>query len=428
MLLFGVSLANNATISPPIFGTNVGGWFILEKFINPSIFDMANDTSVMCEWSWIESVNRTDPSKLQVLRDHWSTWVTELDVAKMSVIGFTHVRIPIGYWAMMSEDELREYNEPFLTGQWNVLVNALSWFKKYNIKVLIDLHGAPGSQNGWDNSGHFIAGNGAVGWGQGDTINRTLLYIERLAQNIAALESNPLVSGIVVGLELINEAFPPRLIGGVDIVKQYYLAAYPVVRKYLPEDTHWIAIEEAFSDVWHDFMPSPEYNNVYLDLHLYQCMDPGLWGVPYSTHIDISCTNHAAFVESQTLPVFVGEWSVAYKLDSGNAAWEPFPNGTDQQHFMLQFALTQMKIYGSYFFWNFKTETAPMWDYFLGVENGWLPSPLPADVSGDCYQMNGTVVPSGLTSMALSKMEKTEMKRNLEENGEVAPSQALPLI
>jgi hypothetical protein len=157
-------------------------------------------------------------------------------------------------------------------------------------------------------------------------------------------------------------------------------------------------------------------------------MDPGLWGVPYSTHIDISCTSHAAFVESQTLPVFVGEWSVAYKLDSGNAAWEPFPNGTDQQQFMLQFALTQMKVYGSYFFWNFKTETAPMWDYFLGVENGWLPSPLPADVSGDCYQMNGTVVPSGLTSMALSKMEKTEMKRNLEENGEVAPSQALPLI
>jgi glucan 1,3-beta-glucosidase len=346
LFLVGLSLSS-ATPPPlptPIYGTNIGGWFILEMFINPSIFAMANDTSVMCEWSWIVSVNNSDPSKLQVLRDHWETWVTELDVAKMSVIGFTHVRIPIGYWAMMSEAELQSYNEPYLTGQWDVLVKAFAWFKKYDIKVLIDLHGAPGSQNGWDNSGLYVGGNGPVGWGQGDTINRTLVYIERLAQKIAALESDATVSDTVVGLELINEAFPPRLVGGVGIVQQYYLAAYPLVRNYLPEDKYWIAIEEAFSDVWEGFMPSPAYNNVFLDLHIYQCFDAGLWGIPYSAHIQISCTT--AFVQEQTLPTFVGEWSVAYKEDSDDAATEPFPSDPSQQQFMLQFALTQMKVYG----------------------------------------------------------------------------------
>lgn len=374
----------------------------------------ANDPSVMCEWSWTQSINNSDPSKLQILRDHWNTWVTELDVAKMSVIGFTHVRIPIGYWAMMTETELRQYNEPFLTGQWDVLVRALAWFKKYNIKVLIDLHGAPGSQNGWDNSGHFIAGAGPVGWGQGDTINRTLTYIERLAANIAALESDPSVSGIVVGLELINEAFPPRLTGGVDIVKQYYTLAYPLVRNHLPADKYWIAVEQAFTNDWSGFMPSPLYQNVYLDVHIYQCMDAGLRAASYQTHLDITCGVHKQFVEAQTLPVFVGEWSVGYKVDSDHAATEPFPTA-DEQQFMLQFALTQMQVYVNHFWWNFKTESAPMWDYFLGVENGWLPSPLPADVSGVCGQLTNSYAPYNLTAMALSKMESLRNAKALQE-------------
>jgi glucan 1,3-beta-glucosidase len=398
-----IAIASPPAIYPPIYGTNIGGWFILERFLNPSIFAAANDSSVMCEWSWIESVQKSDPSKIQILRNHWNTWITELDVAKMSVIGFTHVRIPIGYWAMMTEAELQRYNEPFLTGQWDVLVKALVWFKKYNIKVLVDLHGAPGSQNGWDNSGHYIAGNGPVGWGQGDTINRTLTYIERLAMNIAALESDPSVSGIVVGLELINEAFPPRLIGGVDIVKQYYLLAYPVVRTYLPADKYWIAIEHAFSYVWEDFMPPPTFQNVFLDLHIYQCMDAGLRAASYRAHLDITCTVHKQAVDSQTLPVFVGEWSVGYKVDSDHAATEAFPTAEEQQ-FMLQFALTQMQVYGNHFWWNFKTESAPMWDYFLGVENGWLPSPLPADMSGVCGQLASTYAPYNLTSVARAKI------------------------
>ena len=56
-----------------------------------------------------------------------------------------------GYWAYLSQEELLERNEPFLTGQLPFLERAIGWAKKYNLKAIIDLHGAPGGQNGFDN-------------------------------------------------------------------------------------------------------------------------------------------------------------------------------------------------------------------------------------------------------------------------------------
>lgn len=52
------------------------------------------------------------------------------------------------------------------------------------MRAILDLHAVPGSQNGFDNSGRA----GAIGWGQGDTMNRTFDILERLAQRIIALE------------------------------------------------------------------------------------------------------------------------------------------------------------------------------------------------------------------------------------------------
>lgn len=39
--------------------------------------------------------------------------------------------------------------EPYIQGQAEYLEKAVEWARKYDIKVMIDLHGAPGSQNGF---------------------------------------------------------------------------------------------------------------------------------------------------------------------------------------------------------------------------------------------------------------------------------------
>lgn len=54
-----------------------------------------------------------------------------------------HVRIPIGYWAFQVGP-----GEPFIQGQLPFLQKAITWAGNHGLKVIVDLHGAPGSQNG----------------------------------------------------------------------------------------------------------------------------------------------------------------------------------------------------------------------------------------------------------------------------------------
>lgn len=75
--------------------------------------------------------------------------------------------------------------QPYTTGGWEIgLVPTLARMKRQGISAILDLHGAPGSQNGFDNSGQA----GYIGWGLGDTVNRTLMLVERMTQRIVALE------------------------------------------------------------------------------------------------------------------------------------------------------------------------------------------------------------------------------------------------
>jgi glucan 1,3-beta-glucosidase len=84
----------------------------------------------------------------------------------------------------------------------------VGWAKLYNISIFFDLHAAPGSQNGWDNSGRL----GPAVWGANDTLPRTYDVLGRLSQHILQLENDNTTSGVVVGLELLNEPFAPNMV------------------------------------------------------------------------------------------------------------------------------------------------------------------------------------------------------------------------
>jgi len=389
IILIGCVMGIPPPIEPTIQGINLGGWLILERFITPSIFANANDSRINSESAYVQYL-RNDSSKMDVLRNHWNNWVQEEDIRKLAEIGFTHIRLPIGYWAMLSQDELDTRGEYFLTGQWPYVVRCLEWIKKHGMQAIIDLHGAPGSQNGWDNSGVFIPYSEMVGWGQGDTVNRTIDIMKTLSIWIADLENNETTNGSVAGIELINEAFPWRINGGLATIQDYYIRTYNVVRTYLPAEKYLVMIEEAFSPFsWQNFMPSPDFKNVVLDLHIYQCFDNDIY-FSYAQHLNFTCQTTVTQVIQQTLPTVVGEWSVAFKVGSDVADQEPYPN-TEEKEFMMKYALAQMETYQSHFFWNFKTESAPMWDYFLGMNGTYLPDRLPSpNVSQACNGYDGS--------------------------------------
>lgn len=76
----------------------------------------------------------------ECLTSHWETF-TEDDFKKYALWGINLLRIPVGYWAFDPDPE------PYPTGQTKYLDLAVQWARKYNLKVLIDLHGAPGNLN-----------------------------------------------------------------------------------------------------------------------------------------------------------------------------------------------------------------------------------------------------------------------------------------
>jgi len=119
-------------------GVNIGSWLLLEKWITPAVFDglpdWVNDEYQLCQYLGYQAAE-------QRLRAHWDTWVTEADFISFKNAGLNHVRLPIGYWAL----DIRP-GEPWVWGSWEYVLKAADWCRKHGLQLMIDLHGAPGSQ------------------------------------------------------------------------------------------------------------------------------------------------------------------------------------------------------------------------------------------------------------------------------------------
>lgn len=114
----------------------------------------------------------------------------------MKTAGLNAIRIPLGYWAVDLRDE-----EPYIGGQYSYLIQAVQWAQEVGLQVMIDLHGAPGSQNGQDNSG--LIGPVLFATNTSNT-DRSLDVLRNLTEEF----SQSIYGGAVTSIELLNE---PRL-------------------------------------------------------------------------------------------------------------------------------------------------------------------------------------------------------------------------
>ena len=115
--------------------------------------------------------------------------------------------------------------EPYIQGQLPYLDKAISWASKYGLKVIIDLHGAPGSQNGFDNSGHKVT---HPGWHtEKDAVARTNAIVKTIALTYA---NN---TNVVPAIAPLNEpaGFYDEM---MPTVKQFWLDSYKNVRNLSP--------------------------------------------------------------------------------------------------------------------------------------------------------------------------------------------------
>jgi glucan 1,3-beta-glucosidase len=127
--------------SEKVRGVNLGGWLVLEPWITPSLFEQGGAEAID-EWCL---TNDLGGSAQDTLSQHWNSFITADDFHQISAAGMNHVRIPIGYWAVVPQP-----GEPYVQGQLDVLDQAIGWARDAGLKVIVDLHGGKFSASMFD--------------------------------------------------------------------------------------------------------------------------------------------------------------------------------------------------------------------------------------------------------------------------------------
>jgi glucan 1,3-beta-glucosidase len=291
-----VTSSSTSTLPSPIRGVNIGGWLVLEKWMNPEIF---SDTTAVDQWSFDST-----PNAASKLHHHWSTYFTQHDVQKIASYGINTLRIPIGYWA---------YNNtgtPYVQGADDYLEKAIGWAREAGLKVLVDCHGSPGSQNGFDNSGH----EGDVAWQADDNLQLSIDVLTTIAQKYGAQE----YADVVFAIEMVNEPISWDQ-NNFDTTKTWAQQAYTAVRAAATNEDLMVFMHDGFMGPsnWEDVSSaingdsSIDDAKFALDVHLYQNQEASDSELTQAQHIAKACNWTASefLPSSSNLPVFVGEFS-----------------------------------------------------------------------------------------------------------------------
>merc|ERR1712195_463349 len=311
----------------PIRGVNLGGWLVMEPWITPMLFEMANEgvpraadgsMQIVDEWTWHNTSLVGTHNRTELLLEHWTSWVMKEHMVAIKDAGITHVRIPVGYWYwnITNSDSFASSRASF-----PLALNALKtvvndWCVPLNLSVLLDLHTAPGSQNGFDNSGqrgdiHLLSQPD----GRSDTEN--MLRWARTVTLLSQWAVEQLDSGALWGIEVLNEPFGAwgkmaDAIKGTINPQGYKLVRESSQQLNVIFQTGFIPVDQQ------DVYAEPAYTKVWFDDHRYQCFggdnlrtwsdtsqQPG-----WDHHLQQSCVHNYDNV-SGNVHSFVGEWSLA---------------------------------------------------------------------------------------------------------------------
>ena len=353
-------------------GVNLGGWLVLEKWITPSLFaglKATDETSYCVELGEAEATRR--------LHRHWDAFISRDDFAWLARVGINAVRLPVGHWLFGKDyPSHRSYEGvryPFVVGGLDIVDRVFQWAGEFGLRVVLDLHAAPGCQNGFDNGGIL----GVCEWHtREEYIQHALDVLELLAERYAG---NPALHGI----EVLNE---PRWDIPTDILKRYTVEAYHRIRRHCPPERVTVIFNDGFRDFreYAGFLQEPEFRNVALDIHRYQCFSRDDIDLDILGHIRKSAVDLRVeadeIINGCGYQVYCGEWSLGLDLRVVSLWAEgPFNHALEgMDEFQMASALRgyaaaqllTFERYAAWFFWTYRTETTPEWSYRDCVDAG----------------------------------------------------------
>lgn len=271
-----------------IRGVNYGGRFVPEFFLAlpgntelftnltdpPKIFGEAEEQLSLCDVGH-QADNATERMKAflneNIRKEHFD---------KMSDLGFNVVRLPLGYWNLINlpgsatpngvaPDRWRGLQDIMLAKDYKKWIDKVFDFAGENgLRILLDLHGAPGAQAGNAFTGCDI-GKGHEHFDTAWNKHLAVHAVEMMAESCKRFGS------VCYGIELLNE--PSKESKKLrKFLKVYYQEAIKAARKHLDKEVPLIINEWTWFLPWWKKQPRfsySEYGRVMFSTHLYNGMD-----------------------------------------------------------------------------------------------------------------------------------------------------------
>lgn len=351
----------------PVRGVNLGGWLLLEKWMTPDLFDNI-DPKATDERSLLELGGLG--ARAAVAR-HRSSFIVESDFKWLRQVGRADaVRLPVGFWCLEEHAAGTAFSPTYA-----YVDQAFDWAETHGLGILLDFHGASGSQNGRDHSGDA---NHGIQWLRGSHRRKNLEVLVAWSKRWGHRRS-------FLGLGLCNEVERPKeepksgleafLLSQFscdaarsedywDDVADFYEEAAKRCRPFLKPDTP-LVIDTCWDiDRWAVARIAGIPGPVWVDFHYYECFGD-------TEHVESHCEARGLLelLEAARIPTIIGEFSLALRQDA---------DGYENEGWQKRFADRQFQIASKhsagFFFWNYRLarEGWDHWSYRKSVENGWI--------------------------------------------------------
>lgn len=276
----------------PIRGVNLGGWLSIEPFITPSMFKSYKpNQGIVDEYTLCAELGPSRAAKL--LEKHYARFVTEQTFQEIQAAGLDHVRIPFSYWAITTYP-----GDPYVPQiSWRYLLRGIEWARKYGLRINLDVHALPGSQNGWNHSGRL----GAIGWLNGTDGALNAQRSLDLHKQLSEFFAQPRYRNIIAIYGLVNE--PKMSALDVDEVVAWTKSAVQIVRGNGIKQS--IAFGDGFLGLlkWHGKLDGVD--GLVLDAHQYTIFNPDQIGFTHQKKIEYACSGWSELFE-QSMDVSTG--------------------------------------------------------------------------------------------------------------------------
>ncbi len=368
-----------------IRGTNLGNWLVLEKWMKPDLF-FATQTE---DETWLS--RKMPPEEFEALiKEHRDTYVTEEDFQAIAEAGLNMVRLPVPYFTFGDRP-------PFVECvTW--IDRAFDWAEKYGLKILLDLHTVPYSQNGYDNGGL----TGVCKWCKHpEEVEFALTVLERLAKRYGTREG-------LFGIEVLNEPISwivymtapstgkaedkeeAKGSGYVPLpfLRKFYKDAYRRIRAHMGTDKTIVFHDGFRTSSWNRFFRESGFENVALDTHIYIFAMENFVPVakPWVYRIFVEFNRRLIRRVQKDVPVIVGEWCICNRYADGLGGLILRPNrAAEKKRRYREIARMQLDAWGEaagWFYWNYqllRDRNEPTdeswkesWDLCRCLKNGWL--------------------------------------------------------